>query len=100
MSVEVCQQELWSVPMQKSGGTTAVKLGSPEFTKADRAAGRCFSKLSLVYKGTQLVSALNWSGGHSARGPPPGGWATNDLLSPQVVPIPRLPLGARTAQRC
>ena len=58
-----------SVPTQKSGGTMAVKLGSPAFTKVDRAAGRCFSKLSLVYKGTQSVSAVNWSGGHSARRP-------------------------------
>ena len=55
--------------MQKSAGTMAVKLGGSAFTKVDRAAGRCFSKLSLVYKGTQSVSALNWSGGHSARRP-------------------------------
>ena len=58
-----------SVPTWKSGGTAAIKLGSPAFTKVDRAAGRCFSKLSLVYKGTQSVSALNWSGGHSTRRP-------------------------------
>ena len=59
----------WSVPTQKSRGTMAIKLGGPAFTKVDRAAGRCFSKLSLVCKGTQSVSALNWSGGHSARRP-------------------------------
>ena len=51
-----------SVPMQKSRGTMAVKLGGPAFVKVDRAAGRCFSKLSLVYKGTQSGSAVNWSG--------------------------------------
>ena len=34
-----------SVPMWKSRGTMAVKLGGPAFTKVDRAAGRCFSKL-------------------------------------------------------
>ena len=51
-----------SLPMWKSGGTMAVKLGGPAFTKVDRAAGRCFSKLFLVYKGTQSVSAVNWSG--------------------------------------
>ena len=58
-----------SVPTGKSRGTTAVKLGGPVFAKADRAAGRCFCKLSLVYKGTQPVSALNWLGGNSARRP-------------------------------
>ena len=39
MSVEVCQQELLSIPTWKSGGTTAVKLGIPVPVKADRAAG-------------------------------------------------------------
>ena len=58
-----------SVPTWKSGGTMTIKLGSLAFTKVDRAAGRCFSKLSLVYKGTQSGSVLNWSGGHSARRP-------------------------------
>ena len=47
------------MPTWKSRGTTAIKLGGPAFTKVDRAAGRCFSKLSLVYKGTQSVSALS-----------------------------------------
>ena len=39
------------------------------FTKAERAAGGCFTKLSFMYKGTQSASALNWSGGHLARRP-------------------------------
>ena len=47
----------------------AVKLGSPAFGKADRATGRCFTKLSLVYKGTQSGSIANWSEGHSASRP-------------------------------
>ena len=47
----------------------AVKLGGPAFGKADRAMGRCFTKLSLVYKGTQSGSLANWSGGHSASRP-------------------------------
>ena len=51
-----------SVPTQNSGGTTAVKLGGPVFTKVDRAAGRCFSRPSGVYKGTQSATAVNWSG--------------------------------------
>ena len=50
-----------SVPMRNSGGTTAVKLGSPAFTKADRATSRCFSRPSGVYKGTQSATAVNWS---------------------------------------
>ena len=51
-----------SLPMWKPRGTMAVKLGGPAFMKADRAKERCFSKLSLVYKGTQSGSAVNWSG--------------------------------------
>ena len=51
-----------SVPTWNSGGTTAVKQGGPVFTKADRTAGRCFSRPSGVYKGTQSATAVNWSG--------------------------------------
>ena len=51
-----------SVPSQKFGGTTAVKLGSPAFGKVDKATGICFCKLALVYKGTQSGSVVNWSG--------------------------------------
>ena len=47
----------------------AVKLGGPAFGKADRAMGRCFTKLSLVYKGTQSGSIANWSGEHLASRP-------------------------------
>ena len=40
----------------------AVKLGGPAFTKVDRATGRCFSRPSRVYKGTQSTAAVNWLG--------------------------------------
>ena len=56
-----------SVPTLNSGGTTAVRLGVPSFRKENRAAGRYFCSPSVVYKGTQSVWAVNWSGGHSAR---------------------------------
>ena len=50
-----------SVPTWNSGGTMAVKLGGPALTEVDRAAGRCFSRPSGVYKGTQSTAAVNWS---------------------------------------
>ena len=40
----------------------AVKLGGPAFIKVDKATGRCFRRLSRVYKGTQSAAAVNWSG--------------------------------------
>ena len=51
------------------GGTTAIRLGTPEPEKVDNAAGRCFMRLSLVYNGTQLGLEVNLSGGHSVRRP-------------------------------
>ena len=51
-----------SMPTHIAGGTTAVKLGSSVLTKADRAAGRCFSRPSGVYKGTQSSTAVNLLG--------------------------------------
>ena len=44
------------------GGTTAVKLGGSVLTKVDRATGRCFSRPSGVYKGTQSSAAVNLLG--------------------------------------
>ena len=58
-----------SVLTWKSRGITAVKLGVVVPVKVDRTVRRCFTKLSLVYKGTQPDSLVNWSGGHSARRP-------------------------------
>ena len=57
------------VHMWNSGGTTAVKLGTPWLVKKDRATGRYFCKPSRVYKGTQSTVVVNWSGGHSTRRP-------------------------------
>ena len=50
-----------SVPTRISGGTMAVKLGGPVFIKADKATGRCFHRLSGVYKGTQSTIAVERS---------------------------------------
>ena len=58
-----------SVPSQNSGGTTAVKLGTPWLVKEDSTAGRYFCKPLRVYKRTQSTVAVNWSGGHSTRRP-------------------------------
>ena len=58
-----------SVPTQNSGGTMAVKLGTPWLVKEDSTAGRYFCKPLGVYKGTQSTMAVNWSGGHSMRRP-------------------------------
>ena len=58
-----------SVPTRNSGGTMAVKLGTPWLIKEDSATGRYFCKLSRVYKGTQSTVAVNWSGGHSTGRP-------------------------------
>ena len=55
--------------MWNSGGTTAVKLGTPWLVKEDSAARRYFCEPSRVYKGTQSAIAMNWSGGHSTRRP-------------------------------
>ena len=56
-----------SILTWKSGGTTAIRLGAAAPMKADKAASRCFTRLSLVYSGTQLGPGVNWSGGHSVR---------------------------------
>ena len=58
-----------SMPMHISGGTTAVKLGGPVFTKVDRATRRCIHRPSRVYKGTQSAAAVNWLGLCSPRRP-------------------------------
>ena len=51
-----------SMPTHICGGTMAVKLGSSVLTKVDRTAGRCFSRPSRVYKGTQSPAAIKLSG--------------------------------------
>ena len=58
-----------SVPTLNLGGVTAVRLGVPSFRKEDRATGRYFCSPSRVYKETQSIWAVNWSGGHSTRRP-------------------------------
>ena len=55
-----------SMPRGKFGGTTAVRRGGLADPKADKAAGKCSSSFSGVYKGTQPSVALNSSGGQSA----------------------------------
>ena len=57
------------MPRGKFGGTTAVRRGGLADPKADKAAGRCSSSFSGVYKGTQPSVALNSSGGQSASRP-------------------------------
>ena len=57
------------MPAGKSGGTTAIRLGAPAPEKVDKAAGRCFARLSLVYSRTHLGPGVNLLGGHSARRP-------------------------------
>ena len=52
-----------SMPRGKFGGTTAVRRGGLADPKADKAAGKCSSSFSGVYKGTQPSVALNSSGG-------------------------------------
>ena len=58
-----------SMPMCIIRGTTAVKLGGSVVTKVDKATGRCFCRISGVYKGTQSAAVVNWLGGHYARRP-------------------------------
>ena len=58
-----------SIPMQNSGGTMGVKLGTPWLMKEDSTARRYFCKPSRMYKGTQSTVAVNWSGEHSTRRP-------------------------------
>ena len=58
-----------SVPMQHSGGTTAVNRGAPVLAKEDRAMGRYLCKPSRVYRGTQSAVAVNWSREHSMSRP-------------------------------
>ena len=52
-----------SMPRGKFGHTTAVRRGGLADQKADKAAGKCSSSFSGVYKGTQPSMALNSSGG-------------------------------------
>ena len=54
------------MPRGKFGGTTAVRWGGLADPKADKAAGKCSSSFSGVYKGTQPSVAWNSSGGQSA----------------------------------
>ena len=54
------------MPRGKFGGTTAVRRGGLADPKADKAAGKCSSSFSGVYKGTHPSVALNSSGGQSA----------------------------------
>ena len=58
-----------SVPPGNWGGTTAIRLGTPEPEKVDNTTSRCFVRLSLVYNRTQLGLKVNLSGGHSVRRP-------------------------------
>ena len=58
-----------SMPRGKFGGTTAVTRGGLADPKADKAAGKCSSSFSGVYKGTQPSVALNSSGEQSASRP-------------------------------
>ena len=45
---------------------TAIRRGGLADPKADKAAGKCSSSFSGVYKGTQLSVASNSYGGQSA----------------------------------
>ena len=47
------------MPRGKFGGTTTVRRGGLADPKADKAAGKCSSSFSGVYKGTQPSVALN-----------------------------------------
>ena len=58
-----------SVLSWNSGGTIAIRLGTPEPKKVDNATGRCFVRLSWVYNGTQPGLEVNLSEGHSVRRP-------------------------------
>ena len=52
------------MPRGKFGGTTAVRRGGLADPKADKAAGKCSSSFSGVYKGTQPfggVELLWWA---------------------------------------
>ena len=52
-----------SMPRGKFGGTTAVRQRGLADPKADKAASKCSSSFSGVYKGTQPSVVSNSSGG-------------------------------------
>ena len=79
------------MPRGKFGGTTAVRRGGLANPKADKAASKCSSSFSRVYKGTQPSVALNSSGGSQPAGRSPPGTASSGRSLCLVHPSPLPP---------